>query len=144
MNKNEEVFRGYIQSKGLTFTPEREAILNHISKISGHFEAIELLISMRENKKMASRSTIYRTLKLLVKSGVLREISFGEAYTHYEQVYGREYHEHLVCTKCGKTLEFTDKRIVKLRDNVCLKHQFKVVSYEFLIMGHCKECGYND
>lgn len=48
MNENEKVFMDYIQSKGLKFTPERKAILNHVFESHGHFEAEELLIDMRK------------------------------------------------------------------------------------------------
>ncbi len=58
MNGNEKKFRDYIQSRGLKFTPERETILNHVFENHGHFEAEELLIDMRKNKKRVSKATI--------------------------------------------------------------------------------------
>ncbi len=71
MNESEKVFSDYIQSKGLKFTPERKAILNHVYESHGHFEAEELMIDMRKNNNRVSKATIYRTLALLVKSGLL-------------------------------------------------------------------------
>ena len=95
MNEVEKIFRDYVQSKGLKFTPERQAILNHVFECHEHFEAEELLIDMRKNNKRVSKATIYRTLALLVNSGLLREVIFGEKHAHYEHVYGHEHHEHL-------------------------------------------------
>ncbi len=140
MNENEKIFRDYIQSKDLKFTSERKAILNHIFRSKRHFEAEELLIDMRKNTKRVSKATIYRTLALLVKSGLLREVIFGEKHAHYEHVYGHEHHEHLVCIKCGKIIEFNDERIERFQDEVCVKNKFKPESHRFQISGYCKNC----
>jgi Fur family ferric uptake transcriptional regulator len=75
-----------------------------------------------------------------VKSGLLREVIFGEKHAHYEHVYGHEHHEHLVCIKCGKIIEFTDERIEKYQDEICLRNKFKAESHRFQIMGYCEDC----
>ncbi len=140
MNEVEKVFRDYVQSKGLKFTPERQAILNHVFECHGHFEAEELLIDMRKSNKRVSKATIYRTLALLVNSGLLREVIFGEKHAHYEHVYGHEHHEHLVCIGCGKIIEFTDERIEKFQEEICIANKFKAESHKFQIMGYCEDC----
>jgi Fur family ferric uptake transcriptional regulator len=140
MNDVEKVFRDYVQSKGLKFTPERQAILNHVFECHGHFEAEELLIDMRKSNKRVSKATIYRTLALLVNSGLLREVIFGEKHAHYEHVYGHEHHEHLVCIGCGKIIEFTDERIEKFQEEICIVNKFKAESHKFQIMGYCVDC----
>ena len=68
MNEVEKIFRDYLQTKELKFTPERQIILNHVFECHGHFEAEELLIDMRKNNKRVSKATIYRTLALLVNN----------------------------------------------------------------------------
>jgi len=140
VNGSEKKFRDYIQSRGLKFTPEREAILKHVFENRGHFEAEELLIDMRKDKKRVSKATIYRTLALLVESGLLREVIFGEKHAHYEHVYGYKHHEHLVCIKCGKIIEFSDEKIEKFQDEVCVKNKFKPESHRFQITGYCEDC----
>lgn len=140
MNDVEKVFRDYVQSKGLKFTPERQTILNHVFESHGHFEAEELLIDMRKDNKRVSKATIYRTLSLLVNSGLLREVIFGEKHAHYEHVYGHEHHEHLVCLGCGKIIEFTDERIEKFQEEICIENKFKAESHKFQIMGYCEDC----
>jgi Fur family ferric uptake transcriptional regulator len=114
--------------------------LKHVFENRGHFEAEELLIDMRKNRKRVSKATIYRTLALLVKSGLLREVIFGEKHAHYEHVYGCNHHEHLVCIKCGKIIEFSDEEIEKFQDEVCVKNKFKPESHRFQITGYCEDC----
>ena len=140
MNEVEEKFKEFIQSKGLKFTPERRTILHQVFENHGHFEVEELLFEMRKKKIRVSKATIYRTVALLVKCGLLREVIFGEKHTHYEHVYGHEHHEHLVCIGCGKIIEFSDQKIEKFQDEVCEKNKFTPETHRFQIMGHCEDC----
>ena len=131
MKEVEVIFRDYVQSKGLKFTPERQTILNHVFECHGHFEAEELLIDMRKSNKRVSKATIYRTLALLVSSGLLREVIFGEKHAHYE---------HLVCIGCDKIIEFNDERIENFQEEICIENKFKAESHKFQIMGYCEDC----
>lgn len=140
MLSKEDIFREFLESKKLKFTTERQAILDRVFANHKHFEADELLVDLRQNKLKISKATIYRTLSLLVKSGLLREVIFGERHTHYEQVYGQEHHDHLVCNGCGKIIEFVDNRIEKLQDEVCKKNNFEPESHRLQIQGLCHDC----
>src|SRR3989339_870558 len=140
MLSKDDIFKEYLTSKKLKFTSERQAILNRVFENHKHFEADELLVDLRLNDMKISKATIYRTLALLVKSGLLREVIFGERHARYEHVYGHEHHDHLVCIKCGKIIEFSDERIEKYQDEVCRKNKFKVDSHRLQIQGLCEDC----
>jgi len=140
MLSKEEIFKEYLTSRKLKFTAERQAILDRVFENHKHFEADELLVDLRLNDMKISKATIYRTLALLVKSGLLREVIFGERHAHYEHVYGHEHHDHLVCNNCGKIIEFTEHRIEKLQDEVCRKNKFKTDSHRLQIQGLCEDC----
>lgn len=136
----EEKFKEFLATKNLKFTEERQAILDCIFASHKHFEADELLIDLRQSDKRISKATIYRTLTLLVQSGLLREVIFGERHTHYEHIYGHEHHDHLICNKCGKIIEFVEYKIEKLQDEVCEKYSFKAESHRMQIHGLCEKC----
>lgn len=140
MLSEEDKFKEFLASKKLKFTPERQAILDRIFANHKHFEADELLFDLRNNDLKISKATIYRTLSLLVKSGLLREVIFGERHAHYEHVYGHEHHDHLVCNACGKIIEFVEHRIEKLQDEVCKRKRFKPESHRLQIQGLCEDC----
>lgn len=140
MLSKEDVFKEYLESKKLKFTAERQAILDRVFANHKHFEADELLVDLRLNDLKISKATIYRTLSLLVKSGLLREVIFGERHAHYEHVYGHEHHDHLVCNGCGKIIEFVEHRIEKLQDEVCRENNFKAESHRLQIQGLCEDC----
>ena len=93
------------------WTPEREAILGQVFATHEHFEADDLLLRLKKKNIRISRATIYRTLELLVKSRLVRKVTFGENHTHYEHTFGHKHHDHLICVKCGNVLEFTNPNI---------------------------------
>jgi len=140
MTKAVETFAKYLNSKNLKLTKERKAVLQEIFLHRGHLEAEDLLHNLRRKKKRASRATIYRTLDLLVDSGIVRKVDFGHGHSHYELVLGHAHHEHMICLKCGKVIEFSDKRMERLYKKLCEQNQFKPTSHCFQIFGYCKDC----
>lgn len=140
MLSTEKKFKNFLQSRGLKYTPERQAILNCIFETEKHFEAEELFMDLRQRDKRVSKATIYRTLALLVKGGLLREVIFGEKHAHYEHVHDHEHHDHLVCSECGKIIEFTEEKIERLQDEVCRRHKFKALTHRLQITGLCSDC----
>lgn len=136
----EQLFKEYLAAKGLKYTPERQTIFRRAFATHKHFEAEDLLLSLRQNHQRVSKATIYRTLALLVKSGHLREVIFGEKHSHYEHVHANEHHDHMICSGCGKIIEFTDEALERLQDKVCVRHKFKPESHRMQIHGLCKDC----
>ena len=135
-----ETFAKYLNSKNLKLTKERKAVLQEIFLQQGHLEAEDLLHSLRRKKKRASRATIYRTLELLVDSGMVRKVDFGHGHSHYEHVLGHTHHEHMICLKCGKVIEFSDKKIDRSLKKLCENSGFEQTSHCFQIFGYCKDC----
>ncbi|MFQ5863167.1 MAG: Fur family transcriptional regulator [Candidatus Brocadiales bacterium] len=136
----EQRFKEYLESKGLKYTPERQTIFRRVFATHKHFEAEDILLSLRQDHQRVSKATIYRTLALLVRSGHLREVIFGEKHSHYEHVHGDEHHDHLVCSSCGKIIEFTDEAIERLQDEVCMRYKFRSESHRMQIHGLCGDC----
>ncbi|MCJ7497919.1 MAG: transcriptional repressor, partial [candidate division Zixibacteria bacterium] len=140
MKKEAEIFEKYLKTKDLSLTRERKAILNQVFAIDGHLEADDIFLRLRKAKKDVSRATVYRTLGLLVDSGLVRKVYLGEDHIHYEHTFGHTHHDHLVCIKCGKVFEFSDKKIERLQEKICQKKGFKEVSHTVQIFGYCKDC----
>ncbi|MBF8277924.1 MAG: fur 1, partial [Candidatus Brocadiaceae bacterium] len=59
---------------------------------------------------------------------------------HYEHVHGCEHHDHMVCNKCGKIIEFIDNRIEELQIEVCKKNKFQAEYHRLQIQGLCEDC----
>lgn len=133
-------FRAFLAENGLKFTPQRKAILETVFSTHRHFDAEELVEMLKERKKKISRATVYRTLDLMVKSGLVRAMELGEARRMYEHIVGHRHHDHLICTECGRTIEFDDGFIEFLQQRVCDRLNFRADTHSLRIFGRCEKC----
>ena len=138
--KEEELFKEYIKKSGLRYTTERLVILKEIFSLHEHFDVERLFANLRRKKKNISRATIYRTMPLLVKIGLVRGVIRHENRVLYEHVFGHHHHDHLICLKCGKVIEFMNDSIESLQDSVCKKFGFKPLEHKLEVQGYCKTC----
>ena len=127
------VFRRFLKTKGLKYTVERADILQAIIEHDGPFEAEELLLEMRKHNHRVSKATIYRTLKLLQEAGIITQALFDSKQAHYRLIYGREPHDHMLCMRSGKLIEFSSPELTKLRDNICRELGWEPVGHRFQI-----------
>ena len=140
MRQTVESFAKYLSSKNLKLTEERKVVLREIFLHPGHLEAEDLWHNLRKKRKRTSRATVYRTLDLLVDSGMVRKVDLGHGHSHYEHVLGHTHHEHMICLKCGKVIEFSDKAMEGDLSKLCKKSGFEHTSHCFEIFGHCGKC----
>ena len=140
MITEEDRFMDHLKKKGLKFTPERKLILKEVFSFHKHFDVEELFLKLRRKDKGISRATIYRTLPLLIESGLIREALRCRDRVYYEHVFGHEHHDHLLCIECGRAIEFKEDRIEKLQDTICKKYGFEPVEHRLGIRGYCKRC----
>lgn len=136
----EQQFEEYLKSCGLRLTQKRLDVLNQVFAYPGHFQIEDLLVQMRRNGYLVSRPTIYRTLPLLVKSGLLTEFIDAQKNTRYESIHSLKEHAHLICLRCNQIIEFKEPEIDALQKAVCEAHQFKPVRFRNEIIGYCAEC----
>lgn len=136
----EQQFEDFLKSTGLRLTQKRMEILREVFAYPGHFQTEDLLVQMRRNGYDVSRPTIYRTLPLLVKSGLLTEFIDAQKNTRYESIHSLKEHAHLICLRCGQIVEFKEPEIDALQKAVCDAHKFKPVRFRNEIIGYCSEC----
>ena len=134
-------FESRLRAGGLRVTVERRAILEHAVSHLGHFDAEELLASLRRSGSRVSRATVYRTLARLVEAGLVRKHPLDDGRAFYEPAFDRAHHEHLVCVRCGEILEFVQDEIERLQEEICREHRFLPVSHSLQIYGTCERCG---
>lgn len=141
MDKSEsEVFQEFLAKKGMRLTPEREAILGEIFAEHDHFDIDELFMRLRQKGQRISRASIYRTLPLLVESGLVQEVFFEDGHMHYEHIYGHEHHCHLRCLSCRKIVEFRDEGVEEAEQRIGQTQGFKTTGHKLEIYGYCAQC----
>jgi Fur family transcriptional regulator, ferric uptake regulator len=135
----EKHFSEFLEEKDLKLTTQRRTIL-HQAMREGHYTAEELLEYSKKEDSTVSKATVYRTIALLKESNIIEEHDFGEGKKLYERSEGRKHHDHLICIKCGKIIEFENDPIERLQDSEAKKHNFKIVYHSLKIFGFCNSC----
>lgn len=130
----------FLKNLGLKVTRERVLILEEVYADHGHFSADDLFVRLRSKGVDLSRATVYRTLSMLVKAGLLSEIGLGERHAHYEHTFGHGHHDHLICLRCGEVIEFCSPDIEELQNRLCQKEGFEPAGHRLQIFGYCKKC----
>ena len=131
-----ERWRAYIQDRRLNTTAQREAIVEQFLRTRDHISIDELLNKVRKRQPRVGYATVYRTLKLLVDSGLAVERQFGDGQARFEVV--GDHHDHLICVKCGLILEFEDDEIEQLQDRIAQRlGSFTVLRHRHELYGLC-------
>jgi len=136
----DQKFEEYLKSKELKYTSERELILKAIFSFDKHFNVEDLFERLRKQGNEVSRATIYRTIPLLLQSGLITETFRCQDKISYENIFNKKHHDHLLCVKCGKTIEFFNEEIEKLQSEICKKYNFKPLEHRLGIKGYCEDC----
>jgi len=139
-SKLKDAFTDFLRSQGLRLTPEREAIINEVARRKDHFDPEELHYTLKAEGLKVSRASVYRILPLLVEAGILKQAVNTDKHAHYENVFSKKHHDHMLCTRCGKVIEFFSSELEQLQDALCTEHGFTGESHTLEIMGLCKKC----
>ncbi len=129
------VFRRYLKSQNLKYTPERADILNTIIEEDDVFEVEELMLEIRRLGHRVSKATVYRTIKLLQEAGIITQALFDSKQSHYQLIYGKMPRDYIVCMKTGEHVQFTDPELIDLRNRICEKRGWDPVGHRFQIYG---------
>jgi Fur family ferric uptake transcriptional regulator len=135
------LFGRYLREHGLPVTHQREAVAQVVFGSEEHLSVDDLEDRLRERGERIGKATIYRTLDLLVRSRLVEEHDFGEGFKRYEHRLSRQpVHEHLICTECGKVIEFRSAEVGALEAHVRAEHGFVAARHRLEIYGLCREC----
>jgi Fur family ferric uptake transcriptional regulator len=132
-------FREFLEIRGEKLTAPRRVLVHHICSSHKHFDADELVAELHVTQSNVSRSTVYRTLRLLVESGLLREFRLANRSV-YEHDFGYPSHDHLHCTQCDAIVEFRNDQIRQIREQTAQEHGFRAEAHRFVVEGICQEC----
>jgi Fur family ferric uptake transcriptional regulator len=127
-----------LKKKKMKITSQRKAIIETFLELGGHVSVEDIFYELRKRKKNIGLATIYRTLSMLKEAGLVSERDFRDGRTRFEIV--SEHHDHIICQKCGKVVEFRDETIEKLQEEISKRLGFVLISHRHELMGICEDC----
>lgn len=133
--------RKVLKKKGMKFTEQRALILKLLLKLDDHLTAEELheIVKKEYPDQNIGIATVYRTLNFLEEMNLISSISFGKDGKKYEGN-NSSHHDHIICTSCGKIVEFFDESIEKRQEQIAKKNGFKIQDHTMQLYGICAEC----
>ena len=135
-----ERLKAFLRARGLRMTGEREALVRAALGRRRHFTLEELVEEVVQNDTRASRATVYRGLPILIEAGILQPVLVSDEPRRFELAFGRRHHDHLLCRRCGRVVEFRSSAIEELQLKVAVRHGFRLTSHLHELVGDCAAC----
>jgi Fur family transcriptional regulator, ferric uptake regulator len=135
-----EQFKDFVRREGLRMTAERLELFGEIFAQHGHIDADELLAALKRRGSTISRATVYRNLDLMVRCGLVRRYQLGERRQRFEHLHQGQEHDHLVCARCGRMVEFKSAAIASMLSEIARAHGFEPSRHNLQIAGLCRDC----
>jgi Fe2+ or Zn2+ uptake regulation protein len=126
------------EMQGHPQTRQRHLLLKLIREADGHIDAKELFRLAAGQDDSISPATVYRSLNLFKRLGLVDEKRLGQARCYYEIRHSPQ-HQHLVCSRCGKVIDFVCP-VSEMVERVKREHSFTVTKAEVYLEGYCWEC----
>ncbi|HEX3273220.1 MAG TPA: Fur family transcriptional regulator [Gemmatimonadales bacterium] len=139
-----ERFRRYLREHRLPVTRQRDLVAQAVFLAEDHPSVDAILRAVKAGGEHVGTATVYRTLDVLVESGLVRAHDFGEGFKRYEPVPGQTHHEHLICEQCGRVVEFQNEPLERMLPIIADEHGFQHRRHRVEIYGVCRECRHRE
>ncbi|HET9960076.1 MAG TPA: Fur family transcriptional regulator [Polyangiaceae bacterium] len=137
-----EQFRSIVRGRSLRASQVREQVARAALAQPGHFSVDDLCYELDDKgAKDAHMATIYRAIPLLIEAGLIQPalMSQGEGQ-RYEVIFEKDHHDHLVCTGCGRIVEFRSEALEALQRDIADRYEFLLDDHVLELLGRCKNC----
>lgn len=136
----ESIIKAFVRSRKGRLTHQRMSVARVFMQMSGHPTMGEIESTVRKKYPETGRATIYRTIKLLVQAGLATVSDFGDGVRRYEPNITKATHFHLVCSKCGRLVEFEDPDILQAGVAAARAAGFIPSAVDLEVKGLCPQC----
>ena len=138
MTQSKEIL-GRLSEQGYRLTPQRMMILSAIEKGDGHISAEEIYAQVTAKYPRVNISTVYRTLELLKRLGMVTETDLGDGRLRYHPA-DKGHHHHLVCTECGAVIDLDESLLSPVKGVLLREYGFLADLKHLAIFGRCANC----
>lgn len=143
MKSEPEKFDDKLKEKGYKITSQRKTVLDVIKENEGkHFNSEEIYSLVKEKIPDIGIATIYRTLSLLEKMGLIYKVNLGTGSVKYEldRRNTSHRHHHLVCLNCREIIEVEEDLLDNIEERIKSKHNFIIKDHSVKFYGYCSRC----
>lgn len=133
------VIAAELTKQGYRLTPQRLMILSAIEESDSHISAEEIHARIVARYPNVNVSTVYRTLELLKRLGLVTETDLGEGRVRYHPA-EKGHHHHLVCRECGAIIDLDESLLTPLKSALLREYQFSADLKHLAILGRCLSC----
>jgi Fur family transcriptional regulator, ferric uptake regulator len=135
-----ERFRRHLREHRQPITRQRELVAQVVLLSEDHLSVEAIRRELKQRGEQVGVATVYRTLDLLVQSGLVRSQEFGEGFKRYEPMPAQTDHEHLICEQCGRVVEFANERLERMLPVLADEHGFQHRRHRVEVYGVCQAC----
>lgn len=123
---------------GYKLTSPRLAVLGVLDETDEHLTRAQVLARVQAANPAIGRATVYRTLDLLIRLGVVRPIYLGNQIVCFTRA--DRGHHHLICSDCGQVVEFDECTVGELQDVLARRLNFDIRGHLLEFYGLCGQC----
>jgi Fur family ferric uptake transcriptional regulator len=135
-----ERFRRHLREHHQPVTRQRDLVAQVVFRSDDHLSVDGIRRELKEQGEQVGIATVYRTLDLLVESGLVRAHEFGEGFRRYEPMTTQAGHEHLICERCGRVVEVANVGLERMLPVLAEDQGFQHQRHRVEIYGVCREC----
>lgn len=128
-----------LKEREYRITPQRAVILEALHQAEGHITAEDIYSRVQAKYPEINKSTVYRTLELLKKLGLVVETDLGGDRLHYHHI-EKVHHHHLICQRCGKVTDADEGLLTPLKELLTRNYDFLPHLRHLAIFGRCMDC----
>ncbi|MFC2012011.1 Fur family transcriptional regulator [Chloroflexota bacterium] len=128
-----------LSEQGYRLTPQRMMIISAVERSDYHISAEEIYSQVVTRYPNVNISTVYRTLELLKKLGLVTETDLGEGRVRYHPA-DKGHHHHLVCQECGAIIDLDESFLSPLKSSLLKEYKFSADLRHLAILGRCVNC----
>lgn len=140
MDYTEKRIEGELRKRGFKITPQRRTIIGTIIGSHEHLTPAAIHERVRQEQPGIGLVTIYRTIEMLAELGLICETHAGGSCRSYLMRRPSEHHHHLICSDCGKVIDFTDCGLGELERRLSEETRFKISGHLLEFLGQCRQC----
>jgi Fur family ferric uptake transcriptional regulator len=133
-------FKEALRERSLKSTSQRDDIARVFFANNRHISVEELYREVKQVNPRVGYATVYRTVRLLRECGLAAERHFHDGEARFENTEDEHHHDHLICERCGRIVEFANDAIEKLQEHVAQKLGFVITRHKMELYGVCAEC----